>query len=348
MLALRSYAQTDSTKNPLKISGYLETYYLYDLGNPSNHTRPGFVYAFNRHNEVNLNIGFVKAAYETKNVRANLALMAGTYANVNLAAEPGVLKNIYEASAGVKISQTKNIWIDAGIFASHIGFESAVGRDCWTLSRSILADNSPYYESGAKITYISDNEKWLVSGLLLNGWQRITRVNGNNTIAFGHQLTYKPNAKVTINGSSFAGNDAPDSIRQMRYFHDLYAQIQLNKKFGFIVGFDIGAQQKSKGSSTYNSWYSPILIIQYALAKKVSVAARLEYYSDANQVIIVTNTPFGFQTLGCSLNFDYLIYKNVMWRIEGRAFNSKNKIFILKDEPSCNNYFVATSLAISF
>jgi hypothetical protein len=53
-----------------------------------------FIYSYNRHNEVNLNLGFVKGSYTTENVRANLALMTGTYANANLAAEPGVLKNM--------------------------------------------------------------------------------------------------------------------------------------------------------------------------------------------------------------------------------------------------------------
>jgi hypothetical protein len=77
-------------------------------------------------------------------------------------------------------------------FASHIGFESAIGKDCWNLTRSILADNSPYYESGAKLSYTSKNEKWFISGLILNGWQRIQRVEGNNLPAFGHQLTFKP------------------------------------------------------------------------------------------------------------------------------------------------------------
>jgi hypothetical protein len=91
----------------LKISGYLETYYSFDFANPTNHNRPSFVYSHNRSNEVNLNLGFVKLAYNTNKVRANIALMAGTYANANLAAEPGVIKNIFEDNAGVKISKKK-------------------------------------------------------------------------------------------------------------------------------------------------------------------------------------------------------------------------------------------------
>lgn len=348
VITLNGFAQTDSTKNPLTISGYVETYYSYDFGNPSDHNRPGFVYSHNRHNEVNLNLGFIKPAYATDKVRANLALMTGTYANANLAAEPRVLKNIFEANAGVKISKKKNLWVDAGIFASHIGFESAIGKDCWNLTRSIMADNTPYYESGVKISYTSGNEKWFLSGLILNGWQRIQRVNGNNTPAFGHQLTFKPNSKVTLNSSSFVGSDTPDSTRQMRYFHNFYGQFQLTEKLGMILGFDIGAQQKSKGSRDYNVWYNPNLIVKFSPNKKVSVAARCEYYSDANGVIISTGTLNGFQTYGYSLNLDYQIMNNVVWRIEGRGFTSKDKIFTLNDNPSSQNYFLTTALAISF
>lgn len=347
-VSMSSFAQTENTKNPLTLSGYVETYYAYDLGNPSDHNRPAFIYSHNRHNEVNLNLGFIKAAYATDKVRGNLALMTGTYANANLAAEPGILKNIFEANAGVKISQKKNLWVDAGIFASHIGFESAIGKDCWNLTRGILADNSPYYESGAKISYTSNNEKWFISGLLLNGWQRIQRVNGNNTPAFGHQITWTPNNKVKLNSSSFVGSDSPDSSRQMRYFHNFYGQFQLTEKLGMIVGFDLGAQQKAKGSSDYNTWYTPVLILKYAPAEKISLAARGEYYSDVNGVIIATGTPNGFQTYGYSLNFDYQIFENVVWRIEGRGFASKDKIFTLNSNPSTQNYFFTTALAISF
>ena len=317
------------------------------LGNPEDHTRPDFVYAFNRHNEVTLNLGYINAAYKTDKVRANLALMSGTYANANLSAEPGVLKNVLEANAGVKLSKTKDLWFDAGIFPSHIGFESAVGVVCWNLTRSMMADNSPYFESGAKLSYTSDNEKWFVSGLVLNGWQRIQRLNGNNTPALGHQLTFTPSDNVTLNSSSFIGSDTPDSTRQMRYFHNFYGQFQVSERLGLIAGFDLGAQQQAKGSSDYYTWYSPVLIAQYMVSDKVKIAARGEYYSDANQVIIATGTPNGFQTLGYSANLDYMITEDVWWRIEARGFSSKDQVFEKNGTPSETNFFVATSLAVS-
>jgi hypothetical protein len=348
IISLKSAGQTDSSKNPLSLSGYLETYYSFDFGLPKNNARPGFIYSHNRHNEVSLNLGFVKAAYQTENVRGNLALMTGSYANANLAAEPGVFKNILEANAGFKLSKTRNLWVDAGVFASHIGFESAIGKDCWNLTRGILADNSPYFESGVKISYTSKNEKWFLSGLLLNGWQRIQRVDGNSAPAFGHQLTFKPSSKITLNSSSFVGSDKPDTVRQMRYFHNFYGIFEVTDKIGLTIGFDIGAEQKSKGNSEYNNWYTPIVIVKVALNDQINVSARGEYYSDANGVIIATGSPNGFRTFGYSANLDYQIQKNLLWRIEGRGFSSKDEIFILDNKPSKTNLFAITALMIQF
>lgn len=342
------YAQDTKAISPFSISGYLETYYLYDFGNPQNHTRPDFVYSFNRHNEVNLNLGYIQASYLTEQVRGSLALMTGTYANANLAAEPGVLKNIYEASIGVKISKNHKLWVDAGIFPSHIGFESAVGAVCWNTTRSMLADNSPYFESGAKLSYTSEDERWFVSGLILNGWQRIQRIDGNNTPAFGHQLTFSPTSKITLNSSSFIGSDTPDSLRQMRYFHNFYGQFELTERLGMIVGFDIGAQQQAKNSKSYDFWYSPVVIAHYQVSDKLALAARAEYYADPSEVIISTGTPNGFKTFGYSVNADLALAENVLWRIEARSLKSEDRIFDDNGAPSGKNTLLGTSLSVAF
>ncbi len=341
-------AQEEEKVSPVTITGYVDVYYSYDFNRPQNNARPSFTYSYNRHNEVNLNLGFIKAAYNTNNVRANLALMTGTYANANYTSEPGVFKNIFEANAGVKISSAKNLWVDAGIFASHIGFESAIGKDCWSLTRSILADNTPYYESGAKISYTSDNGKWFLSGMVLNGWQRIQRIDGNSLPSFGTQLTFKPTSKVKLNSSTFIGSTKPDSIRKMRYFNNLYGIFQITPAFGLIVGFDYGLEEKSHLTTATNAWYSPVVIAKFALNEKAAIAVRVEYYDDRNGVIISTGTLNGFKTTGLSANFDYQVLPNALWRIEFRNLNSEDSIFTKGSSFSNSNTFVSTSLAVSF
>ncbi|MCC7526221.1 MAG: porin [Chitinophagaceae bacterium] len=343
----KGFAQSDSIKSSFTFSGYLETYYAFDFGKPDNHSRPGFIYSHNRHNEFNLNLGFIKANYSTENTRVNLALATGTYMSANYAAEPDVLKHIYEANAGIKISKKHDLWIDAGILPSHIGFESAVGKDNWTLTRGIYAENSPYFETGAKITYTTGNGKWVISGLVLNGWQRIQRVSGNNTPAFGHQLVFKPNSEIILSSGSFIGNDKPDSTRQMRYFHNLYGIFQATEKLGITIGFDMGAEQTGKGSSSYNKWFTPVMIAKYSPHPKHHIAARVEYFGDKNGVIISTGTRNGFKTWGYSLNYDLRIRDNVLWRVEGKNLRSNDKIFTRDALVAQDNFVATTSIAIT-
>jgi putative OmpL-like beta-barrel porin-2 len=345
--AFEVFAEEKDNSN-LTFSGYAEIYYGYDFNELPNHDLPPFLFSYNRHNEFNLDLGYLKAGYATERARGNLAFMAGTYAQANLSAESDVFRNIFEANIGFKLARDKNLWIDAGIFPSHIGFESAIGKDCWNLTRSILAENSPYYEAGAKISFTNDSGTWFISGLVLNGWQRIKRVDGNNTPAFASQFTFKLNNALTLNYSTFIGSDKPDVSRQWRYFNNFYAIYQITPRVGLIGGFDIGWEQKSKGSGDYNNWYSPVGIARYAVNDKINVAARLEYYQDANGVIISTGTPNGFKTFGYSANFDYAISDHLLWRIEGRSLQSKDPIFSTDNGTASDDHFITTSLAVWF
>lgn len=336
----------DSTAS-LTFSGYVEAYYTYDFNKPGDHNRPAFIYSHNRHNEFNLNLGFLKAGYSDEKVRANLALAAGTYMNANYAAEPGVLKNIFEANAGIKLGK-RNIWLDAGIFGSHIGFESATSKDCWALTRSMLADNSPYYESGAKLTYTTVNGKWLLSALALNGWQRIARVNNNSLISWGSQVQFKPTARLLLNYSTFIGTDKPDTARLMRIFHNLYGIFSLSDKIGLTFGFDIGTEEKSPSGKGTNTWYSPVGILKFSANERWTFAARAEYYNDKAGVIISSGTPNGYQASGYSLNIDHSPAKNVLVRLEARTMQNKDRSFIKEDTMVRNNIFITSSIAVSF
>jgi hypothetical protein len=343
-----AYGGEKSPDSAFTISGYVEAYYSHDFNMTINNTKPSFIYSYNKNNEASVNLAFVKGSYNTDDVRVNLALAGGSYMSSNYASEPGVLNNIYESNVGLKLSDKNNVWIDVGVFASHLGFESAVGKDNWTLTRSFSADNTPYYETGAKISYTSENDVWFVSALVLNGWQRIKRVEGNSFPSVGTQVTYKPSAKLTLNWSTFVGNDKPDYNKKMRYFNNVYGIFQLDNQFAAILGFDIGTEQKNKGSSAMNTWVNPSFILRYTPTAKTAVAVRAEYYDDQNGVIISTGTPNGFKTWGFSTNVDYAIANNIVWRGEVRKFNSKDAVFTKNNNMVNSETFVTTALAVSF
>jgi hypothetical protein len=335
--------------SPLAFSGYVETYYGVDFNKPPGGRRPPFLYNFTEDKEVAVNLALLKGSYITNNIRANLALAAGSYMNANYAAEPGILGHLYESNVGIKLSGNHELWLDIGVFPSHIGFESAIGTDNWTLTRSLVAENTPYFESGAKLGYRTDNDKWFFSALILNGWQRIKPLEGNRLPAFGTQITYTPSPAITLNSSSFFGSDKPDHARQIRYFHNFYGIFKLDDALAATIGFDIGIEQRNEHSSNMDMWFNPTVLLRYTPSPKTAVAVRAEYYDDRHGVIVASDTPHGFKTWGFSANFDYHVTTSIVWRVEARTLESKDQIFTQKDGSKSNgNTFLTTSLAISF
>ena len=326
LVSIETKAQLDSIGDfKIALNGYLETYYLYDFANPSNHLRPGYYVSHHRHNEFNLNLGIMRFSAENKKVKTAFALMTGTYVNTNLALETGVLKNIYEANVSLKLHSKRHLWLQMGIFNSHIGFESAIGADCFTLTRSIAGDNSPYYESGARLNYKSKNTKWDWSFLLLNGWQRIQRLNYNTMPSLGTQITYTANT-LTFNSSNYFGNEGTDAFPIWRYFHNLYMIKKISPKNTLIVGLDAGFQNNPiKSTSIY--WYTPQLVYRYNLSKKFDIAARLEHYYDKDAAIITPLIKAEFKMIGASINLDCKIMDNVLFRLEFKQLNNSDPIF---------------------
>ncbi len=343
-------SQADSTwQDPprLTISGFMDVFYTYDFNKPQGSSRQTFLYNHNRHNEFNLNLGIIKLDVANDKYRANLAIQTGTYANDNYADEPGLLKNIFEANIGLSLNKKNNLWLDAGVLPSHIGFENAISTENPTLTRSLLAENSPYFFSGVKLS-ISPNDQWTLAGLVVNGWQRIQRLPGNSLLSFGTQILFSPSERMNFNWSTFIGTDDIDATKRMRFFNNFYSELILSDNFHLVAGLDIGVQQTSKGSSSYDQWYCPILIAQYHVNKQWKMAARAEYYHDPTGVIINTDIANGFRTTGLSINMDYSPTELLLCRIEGRLLRSKDPIFEKGLDLTDANFIIAASLAIKF
>lgn len=347
---LMSFSQTDSTwskKPTFTVSGFLDVFYVFDFNQPTGSKRLDFFYNHNRHNEFNVNLCLLKLGIQHSKYRANLALHFGTYPNDNYVSEPGLLKLINEANIGISLNKNNNLWLDAGVFSSHIGFESAISMDNTTLTRSICAENSPYFLSGVKLSY-SPNKKVEMAGVVTNGWQKIQRIQGNSIPSFGTQFVYKPSERITLNWSTFIGTNTPDDLRKMRYFSNIYGKFNISKRFNLIAGFDYGLEQRSKHHPAYNNWFSPALISQIILSENWCTAIRLEYFEDKNGVIIPSPSIEGFQVTGVSLNFDYSPVKAILCRIEGRWLNASDAIFVTKSNFDFNNYSIAASIAVRF
>lgn len=340
-----SFPGFSQEKSDVKVtfSGFLETYYSYDFNQPQTEKKQPFLYNYNRHNEFNVNLGLLRAKLEYENMYGSIALHSGTYVEDNYANEK--IKYISEAYLGLYLDQNKKQTIEVGIMPSHIGFESATTATNLTLTRSILAENSPYFVTGLKYSY-KPSEKWNFSGLILNGWQRISKPEKNSIPSIGTQIIYKPSDKSTFNWSNFVGREYYGSELLMRYFTNIYWDYKWNSKWRTISGFDFGLQDTSSRNEVHANWFSPVIIAQYTINSKWQTALRAEYYQDVKNVMI--DTPGAFKTAGASLNFDYLINSKMKFRTEARYFDSKEKVFVKNNQLTTGDFFITTSLSFEF
>lgn len=345
-LLLFAFTQTlakaqDTTKQTKFIfSAYTDGYFQYDANKPVNNKRPEGIYNFKRSGKVFCNLALLKATFNNKKWRVNLGIMAGDYSTYNLVAEPGLLKHVYEANIGYSL--TEKLSIDAGILPSHIGFEAAIAKDNWNLSRSLLAENSPYYETGIKLNYAFNN-KLSASALVLNGWQNIKDYNRSK--AFGTQVQYKPNNKWLFNSSTFIGNESQGSTGMLRLFHNLFITYNAGK-FKTALLLDAGTEKNQY--SKWSNWSGTALLTQYSFSNKFSIASRFEYYNDKKGMIVNAYLPQPFTVTGYAFNTDYYIHKNILLRAEARLLHADKQIFETATLPKNNSFSLLSSIAVFF
>ena len=336
------FAQENPKKTlKINISGYIDTYYSYDFDTPKTQVKQPFLYNYNNQNNFNINIALLRASISYENVYAKVSVHSGTYVKSNYANEK--IKYLNEAYLGLYLNKKKTTTLEAGILPSYIGFESAITQANLTATRSILAENSPYFMTGVKLNH-QFNEKWSLAGLLTNGWQRIEKPKSDLAPSFGTQLIYKPNSKNTLNWSTFIGKEAYVDEFNLRYFINMYWDKTWNTKWHSIFGLDYGMQDVSSKNNEKATWYSPVVITQYSFNSKWQMAHRIEYYQDQKNAIIASQIPF--ETLGNSLNFDFLPNSKFKIRTEGKWYHATANIFDANTKK--DNFSVTTTMSFEF
>jgi hypothetical protein len=238
-------------------SVFADFYLGRDTGPRTSGRRPSFLYNHTETNEPQLNLGLMRFEARAPGRRASLGLMAGSYARENLAHEPAWARHLFEANAGLALDASGSMWLDAGVLPSHIVFESAISSQNPTLTRSLAAENSPYYLTGARFSWDVD-ERMKLAALVVTGWQRIRPLQGNSLPGFGTQVTVSPSRTLTLNWSTFVGTDDPDSSRRLRYFNNVYAQVASSASVALTLGLDVGLQQRTPGLNQHDLWSSAV------------------------------------------------------------------------------------------
>lgn len=330
-----------STPRMLSVEGFVDAYYSYDFGDPNDNVKP-LLFNYNRHNEFSINVAMLSVGYEQDRVRGRIGLMAGTYSEYNYAAELPQVRPIYEAWGGYELFE--NVWWDAGLFPSHIGWESVHSTSNITLTRSLAAANSPFFLAGTRL-YWTPSDTLTLGLTLANGWQNVAETNDSKGI--GTQVTWSPSDVFTLNSSTWVSDEIAAGSR-LRLFHDLYGVVNLGRA-SFIAGLDTGMQRTPDGAEKeWDIWWTAAALARVNLTNVVATGARVEYFHDPGQVIIVTGNPNGIRTLGASLNLDFALAESAVFRLEGRMFRDARELYMLGKNPSQTNIAATAALTLAF
>ena len=356
-VALEARPQTPAdTSLGVTFGGFVDAYYAYDLGKPTAFDRSfgsGAVFTTQpaRHNEFNVNLAYVEALIAAPRVRGRLALQAGTSVQSNYAGEPAngaisgptLSRHLQEAYAGVRVAPS--LWIDGGIFYSHMGMESWASKDNPIYTRSLVAEYSPYYSTGVRVM-------WQMTPALaarvdvVNGWQNVSETNDDKGIGLRLDLTASPGATLTYYG--FLNSEAGG---RRRLFNGVGAKLTPTTSTTLLAQFDYGTIEQADESLDNSSWYGFMVIGRLQVAPTVAIAGRVERFDDEDQVNIATGLGSPFRGNGASLGLDVTPYPRIMWRTEARGLFTDDEIFFEGDDPAAlsdRSILLVTSLSVTF
>ena len=359
--ALAQSAPTDSTPK-ITVGAFVDAYFAWDFGRPPSLDRSfsgGALFTTQpaRHNEFNVNLAFIEAKLDAPHYRGRVALQVGTSVQSNYSGEPNrgsvsgpsLGRHIQEAVVGLKIAN--NIWVDGGIFYSHMGLESWASRDNLTYTRSLVGDYSPYYQSGVKMTWTA-SPKLTAQLNVVNGWQNISENNSGKGV--GVRLDYAATTSRTISYYNFLSSEAGSKLRT---FNGVGAK-QTTGKLTLLGEFDYGSQSKGRGGGQ-STWYGWTAVARVQTTPTAALLFRAEGYEDPDQVIVGTGTTTNgissranpaLRALGGSVGLDITPFARVAWRTELRGWRNKNALFPDGNNslPSRNSIVAVSSLSLTF
>lgn len=310
-------------KPKLEIGAYLSTYYAYyNEDNSSEFVKYPTMAA--RNNQFGLNMAMISLSYKSSKLRSNVTLHYGDIAESTW---PKKFNMIQEANAGVEL--LKNLWLDAGVFRSHIGLESTQPRENITSSMSLANVYEPYFFSGAKLTYLI-NSKLSIQLNSFNSFSSIVETNKNKLM--GASVIYSPNNKLTITYNFITGDDSEDSVKlkRQRYYNNLYLTYQNNKlTVGAELNYGIQEHTKKTNTTIYGTTFmnSSLIVLKHQTFKKVAFYGRGEWFNDPDEILSI-GSGMGKYTYGSTLGLEYKPLKNIAISLESRNLTSEKPNFI--------------------
>ena len=306
-----------SLLGPTSVSGFVDGYYQVNFNHPDT-TTPSFypgagfrVFDF-QDKSINLNMAELildKApASDTAIGRTgyHVSLGYGDGMDVYGSFDPnnGTQFLLKEAYASYLAPVGKGLQVDFGKFVTPMGAEVVESKDNWNYSRSILFGYAiPFYHFGLRAKY-AFNDKYTLTGFLVNGWNNVTDNNAGKTYGFSlvanptkqwmYSISYLAGPETT--SGSFGTNAAetmPIGVDgKWRQTWDSVAMYTPNSQWSFMANFDYGRGDRvclncsfysATDSPTFSDpvrWWGIAGYAKYSPDANDYLAVRYEYYDD--------------------------------------------------------------------
>lgn len=321
----------DDDDAPFKLDFYLDSYYAWDT---DSHMMDGEGAAATlverkerglnavgyRRNEFNLNTAQMTVSTDKDWYRG-----AATFQMGNIAQSSWALPylNVQEAHLGFKPfsdlgMEGNDLWVDGGIFLTHIGNELLLPRYNWLSTLALVTMFEPFYQAGVKVGY-NWGDTLSAELHIMNGYGIIDDNNASKTV--GWLIGYSPMDNLSISYAATLGDEGDTGSPATRFYNNFNLNYQILDQFGIRGQVDEATQ-----SGNAHIYYGAQLSARYDFMPNFGATVRGEVIQDPGSML--TDALQGF---GVTLGLEYKPTDNSFVRLEGRQLimdPNANKMFM--------------------
>jgi hypothetical protein len=308
---LPSLAQTKdsvATPPPVVFSGFIDSYFSFNFGRPTGHSN-SFRAFDGTENSLQLADAELSISRAAAPLGFHIDLDFGSANDIFQSGAPGSIAVVGQAYATYIAPIGDGLTIDAGKFATHMGFEVFKTKDNLNYSRSLSFTYSiPFYNVGARVSYPLSS-KLTATGYVYNSYNGLPLNSGKT---FGLEAVYTPSSTVSLIGNWIGGPAEADSTSKIfRNAANVIVSLTPNEKLQ-VVGELVYGQENLPGITAV--WRTFAGYLKYQLCDPSALVLRGELYND----------PEGFTTgtiqnlKEVTLTYEYKGLSNLIFRSEYR------------------------------
>src|SRR5262245_2251453 len=316
-----------------QLTGYVDTYYGYNLNHPADQSI-GFRGTNFNHNSFQFNaakVSFNRPTNGPGSLGYRLDLVYGPLADsfnvpfenpVEGRSRDSIQKNILNAYVSYTAPVGKGLTFDVGKFTTFIGAEVFDTVDNWNYQQGIMFSYAqPYYHTGLRMNYAA-SDKVGVGFYLVNGWNNSFDQNTGKSVGFA--LTLTPNSKFQIIQNYLGGPENGISNNGWRHLYDGVINATINPNVALRFNYDIGTNSPLLSSDPSAKWRGIASSVRFSKANgKIALAPRFEYLYDNSGFA----TGFRQDLKTFMLTNEYRIKPNFSTKLEYRLDFSNQEVF---------------------